>query len=50
MLSVIALNGVTSFLHVNILLNSPTIGWISSVELEEADNFKCVFVIYCLFE
>ena len=33
--------------------DSPTIGGISSVQwgkLEEAEDFKCVFVFYCVLE
>ena len=58
MTSVIALNGVTSFLHLKDITNtckrmrhSPTIEGISSVQwgkLEEAEDFKCVFAVYCM--
>ena len=58
MTSVMALDGVTSFLRLKDVTNtckrrrhSPTIGEISSVQwlkLDEAEAFKCVFVVYCV--
>ena len=60
MTSVIALDGVTSFLRLKAVTNtskrmrhSPTIGGNSSNSggnLEEAEDFKCVFVLYCVLE
>ena len=60
MTSIVALEGVASFLRLKDITNtckpiqhSPTIGGISSVQwgkLEEAEDFKCVFVIYCVLE
>ena len=56
MMSVIALDGVTSFLRLKNITNtckhmghSPTIGGNFSV-LEEAEDFKCIIVIYCVLE
>ena len=60
MTPVMALNSVTSFLclkEVNNtckrMPNSPTIaGFLqcNGRKLEEAKDFKCVFVVYCVFE
>ena len=58
MTSIVALDGVTSFLRLKDVTysckrmrHSPTIGRISSFnggKLEEAEDFKCVFVVYCV--
>ena len=60
MTSVMMLDGVTSFLRWKDVTNTclsmrynPTIGEISSVlwrKLEEAEDFKCIFVVYCVLE
>ena len=59
MMSVMALDGVTSFLRLKDVTNtckrmrhSPTVGRIScnGGKLEEAENFKCVFLVYCVLE
>ena len=60
MTSVMALDGVTSFLNLNdptysgkTMRHSPTIVGISSVQwqkLKEAEDFKCVYVVYCVLE
>ena len=60
MTSVMALEGVTSFLRLKdfaikckYVRHSPTMaGFLQCYcdKLEEADNFKCVFVVYCVFE
>ena len=60
MTSFMALDGVTSYLRLKDVTNtclrmphSPTIGGKYSmqwrkVKLEEAEDFKCVFVVYCV--
>ena len=64
MMSFMGLDGVTLFLRLKDVTNtckrmrhSPTIGGISSVQwrkvggkLEEAEDFKCVFVVSCVLE
>ena len=60
MTSLIALDGVTSFLRLKDVTitckgmrHSLRIGGSSSVQwgkLEEAEDFKCVFVVYCVLE
>ena len=52
----IALDGVTSFLRLKDVTNTckrmqnrPTIGGNYSL-LEEAEDFKCAFVVYCVLE
>ena len=55
-----ALDVVMSFLHLKDITitckhmrHSPTIGGISSVQgwkLEEAEDFKCLLVVYCVLE
>ena len=60
MTSVVALDGLTSFLRLKYatysckrMRHSPTIGAIYLVQwqkLEEAGDFKCVFVVYCVLE
>ena len=60
MMSFIMLDGATSLLCLKDVTNtckrmqlSLRIGGSSSVQwgnLEEADEFKCVFVVYCVFE
>ena len=61
MTSAMALDGVTSFLRLKDVTNtckrmqhSPTIGRISSVQWgkvgREAEDFKCVYVVYCVLE
>ena len=60
MMSSMMLYGTLSFLCLTDVTNtckrmrlSLSIGGSSSVqwgELEEADNFKCVFVVYCVLE
>ena len=60
MTSVMALDGVTSFLRwkdvtytCKYMRHTPTFGGISSVhggKLEEAEDFKCIFVVYCVLK
>ena len=60
MTSVMALNGVTSFLrlkelqiHVNVCDTVQLLAGIlqcNAGKLEETEDFKCVFVIYCVLE
>ena len=60
MMSVMALEGVTSFCHLKDVTNtckhmrnSPTIAGFFQCycrKLEEAEDFKCGFVVYCAFE
>ena len=60
MTSVMALDGITSFLRLKDVTNtckrmrhSLTIGRISSLQcgkLEEAEYFKCVFAVNCVLE
>ena len=56
----VVLDGVTLFLRLKDITNtcesmrhSPTIGGNSSVQwrnLKEAEDFKCVFIVYCVLE
>ena len=54
MTSVIALDGVTSFLRLKDVTNTCTVQILavypqcSGGKLEEAEDFKCVFNLYCL--
>ena len=60
MTSFIAIDGVASFLHlkdVTIICKrmgrSLSIGGVlrcNCVKMEEAENFECVFVVYCVLE
>ena len=60
MTSVMALDGVTSFCRLKDVTNtckhmrnSPSFAGLpqcNGVKLEDADDFKCVFVVYCVFE
>ena len=60
MTSVMAFDGVTSFWHLNDvknackrLRNSPTFGGIlqrNGGKSEETEDFKSVFIVYCVFE
>ena len=60
MTSVMAIDGLTSFLHLKAVTDtskrmrhSQTIGGNSSNSggnFEEAEDFKCVFVLYCVLE
>ena len=60
MTSVMALGGVTSFLRLKYVTHTykvcDTVQLFAGVHqfnsgtLEEAEDFKCVFVVYCVFE
>ena len=52
-----ALDGVTSFLRLNdvtttckLMRRSLSIGGSSSVQWRKAEDFSCVFVVYCVLE
>ena len=53
MTSFMALDGVTSFLRLKVARNTRKRFWRSlsfGGKLEEAEDFKCVFVVYCVLE
>ena len=60
MKSVMALDGITSFLHLKDVTDSskhmrhsPILAGIlqcNVIKLEEAEDFKCVFIVYCVLE
>ena len=56
MTSFMALGGVTSFLRLKDVTNCDVVEVLAGVlqcnggKLEEAEDFKCVFVVYCVLE